>query len=75
VLNTYSSQTTVNDQRLINYFREKENMVIDPDINLYKKYANNGTVRDSVHYPMNWVISDYNLQRMNKRLRQEFSGQ
>ncbi len=74
VLNTYSSQTTVNDQRLINYFRERDNMVIDPDINLYKDYKGNGIKRDSVHYPMNWVISDYNLQRMNKRLRQEFSG-
>lgn len=74
VLNTYSSQTTVNDQRLINYFRERDNMVIDPDINLYKNYKSNGIKRDSVHYPMNWVISDYNLQRMNKRVRQEFNG-
>jgi hypothetical protein len=74
VLNTYSSQTTVNDQRLINYFGEHDNMVIDPDINLYKDYKSNGIKRDSVHYPMNWVISDYNLQRMNKRLRQEFNG-
>jgi hypothetical protein len=31
------------------------------EINLYTK-------KDSIDYPMNWVISDYNLGRMDQRL-------
>lgn len=63
VLNTYTSQTLVNDQRLIQFFKRSDNAVIDEEMNLYVE-------DDSISYPMNWVISDYNLQRMNIRLEQ-----
>lgn len=64
VLGTYSSQTDVNNQRLINFLKK-----IDPttpghkislELNLY--------VKNDTTYPINWVISDYNLNRMNRRV-------
>jgi len=61
VLNTYNSQTKVNDQRLVDFISSFPRGITEPDINLY-------TRQDTVGYPMNWVISDYNLNKMNQRL-------
>lgn len=69
VLGTYSSQTDVNNQRLISFLRKlkPESPSVDFNINLYTK-QNPQATSDSIDYPMNWVISDYNLNRMNVRL-------
>jgi hypothetical protein len=59
----YSSQTAVNDERLKNYLKGyylNESHYIN--INLYRR-------KDSIHYSMNWVISDYLLNAMNERLK------
>ena len=59
----YSSQTAVNDERLKNYLKGyylNDSHYIN--INLYRR-------KDSIHYSMNWVISDYLLNAMNERLK------
>jgi len=61
---TYAEQTTINDQRLITFLRRIEDLPTDSiktEINLY-------TDSTDYDYPMNWVISDYNLKRMDARL-------
>ncbi|MBV8254140.1 MAG: patatin-like phospholipase family protein [Chitinophaga sp.] len=65
VLGTYGSQTDVNNDRLNQYFRSKNspNYVVDKEINLYRPH-------ETEEYPMNWVISNYNLRRMNSRLEE-----
>jgi len=58
---SYSVQTTINDSRLKNFIT-----TIDPDsywdLNLYRN-------RESIKYPMNWVISRTTLDSMDQRLR------
>ncbi|MBL0743434.1 patatin-like phospholipase family protein [Chryseolinea lacunae] len=61
VLGTYSSQTDVNNQRLSSFLKKLDPKTPDLNINLYIK-------QDTI-YPINWVISDYNLTRMNRRLK------
>jgi predicted acylesterase/phospholipase RssA len=61
VLGTYASQTSVNNERLLTFMRRIE--PADPYLEIYLY-----TRKDSIDYPMNWVISDYNLNRMNQRL-------
>ena len=61
VLGTYAIQTNVNNQRLISFIRKRPSKFNFTEINLY-------TRKDLVDYPMNWVISDYNLDRMDSRL-------
>ncbi len=65
VLGTYGSQTDVNNDRLNKYFTSKNspNYVVDEEINLYRPH-------DTEEYPMNWVISNYNLRRMNDRVEE-----
>jgi len=57
---SYSVQTTINDSRLKNFIT-----AIDPDsywdLNLYR-------TRESIKYPMNWVISRTTLDSMDHRL-------
>ena len=58
---SYSVQTTINDSRLKNFIT-----AIDPqsywDLNLYRS-------RESIKYPMNWVISRTTLDSMDRRLQ------
>jgi hypothetical protein len=63
VLNTYASQTEVSDQRLITFLRRRENGNPYLRINL-------NTKNDQFEYPMNWVISNFNLKRMDKRVEE-----
>lgn len=61
VLGTYESQTNVNNRRLENFLKNCEQCGQMRIVKLY-------TSKDEEEYPMNWVISDYNLTRMNERL-------
>jgi hypothetical protein len=65
VLSTYGSQTDVNNDRLNLYFRSHDSSryVVEKEINLYRYH-------ETEEYPMNWVISDYNLNRMNVRVKE-----
>jgi hypothetical protein len=66
LFNTYSAQTSINDQRLVTFLRRIEDRSTDEvrtEINLYSDST-------GYDYPMNWVISDYNLRRMDKRLEE-----
>jgi hypothetical protein len=66
LFNTYSAQTSINDQRLVTFLRRIEDRSTDEvktEINLYSDST-------GYDYPMNWVISDYNLKRMDKRLEE-----
>lgn len=65
VLSTYGSQTDVNNDRLNLYFhsRDSTRYIVEPEINLYRHH-------ETEEYPMNWVISDYNLNRMNMRVKE-----
>jgi hypothetical protein len=61
VLGTYSSQTSVNNERLLGFMKKMNPVNPFYEVNLYKN--------DAVEYPMNWVISEYNLKRMDDRMR------
>jgi hypothetical protein len=62
VFNTYNSQTTLNDKRAENLFGRLCTCENSYNIlNLYRKGKNE-------NYPMNWVISDYQRQRMDERV-------
>jgi hypothetical protein len=61
VLGTYGSQTTVNNLRLQNFMKDFSPGVESVEINLYKD-------KDELDFPLNWVISDYNLERMDSNL-------
>lgn len=62
VLGTYTSQTSINNERLFTFMRRANWTRKTVELNLYTK-------ADTVEqYPMNWVISDYNLYRMRARL-------
>lgn len=63
VLGTYSSQTDVNNLRLKKFMCETGVCPEFIEVNLYK-------TKDDLDYPMNWVISNYNLERMNGRLKE-----
>lgn len=68
---TYGTQTSVNDWRLQKYLESinpKEPKGGYWQINLYAKmpYEKPGT--KSPEYPMNWVISNYYLEKMNTKL-------
>jgi hypothetical protein len=61
---SYSSQTTVNDNRLKYELRNVNGMDSSYKyFNLYKKY-----VKDTVSFPMNWVISQLRLDSMRQRV-------
>lgn len=71
VLGTYSSQTEINNQRLITFMRNlrtQKNFFYNKNSDGYYKQINLYTQNDTIDYPMNWVISNYNLRRMDKRL-------
>jgi hypothetical protein len=59
VFNTYATQTEVNDARLRNFLEKKGGTYTT--INLYDSTSGD--------YPMNWVISSYRLQLMEKEVQ------
>lgn len=61
VLGTYSSQTDVNNLRLESFLRQADYCGKMTPINLYQ-------TPEDPDLPMNWVISNYNLSKMNRRL-------
>ncbi|HEX6889532.1 MAG TPA: hypothetical protein VF141_02525 [Chryseolinea sp.] len=60
VLGTYGSQTVISNQRLVNFIN-------NPDSTKFTEF-NLFLDTDTLDYPMNWVISDFNLRRMDVRL-------
>jgi hypothetical protein len=60
VLGTYGSQTDIGNKRLIN-------LINNPDTTRFTEF-NLFSQTDTLDYPMNWVISDFNLGRMDARL-------
>ena len=71
VLGTYSSQTEVNNERLVKYLRLMSPRGDTVEVNLYSE-------DQKEDFPMNWVISEYHLNRMDVRLdqvrREEFKN-
>lgn len=65
VLGTYSSQTNANDARLKAYLRQMKSGGTYREINLYSSSPD-----DALELPMNWVISRYNLDKMNDRVQE-----
>jgi hypothetical protein len=64
VFNTYGTQTTINDQRLISFLKRFcQCNSANTEVNLYRKGQNE-------NYPMNWVISEYQLNRMDGRVKE-----
>jgi predicted acylesterase/phospholipase RssA len=61
LLGSYSTQTVVNNLRLIRYLGELNKDTTYFPISLYEK-------NDTNTYPMNWAISDTTLRKMNERL-------
>lgn len=61
LIGSYSTQTVVNNLRLIRYLGELNRDTTYFPISLYEK-------NDSNEYPMNWAISDTTLRKMNDRL-------
>jgi len=61
VLGTYGSQTDVNNSRLKKFLYSRNPDTPFVDMNLFRR-------RDELDIPMNWVISDYSLRRMNQNL-------
>ncbi|HET9057078.1 MAG TPA: patatin-like phospholipase family protein [Chitinophagaceae bacterium] len=63
LIGTFSVQTTVNDNRLKNYMesfsKDRKSYL---DINLYENDNHN-------YYPINWVISQHILKKMDDRLK------
>lgn len=64
VLGTYGSQTDVNNSRLKGFMEEFSPGVESIDINLYLE-------KDEEEFPMNWVISEYNINRMDDNLARQ----
>ncbi|HTH57195.1 MAG TPA: patatin-like phospholipase family protein [Cyclobacteriaceae bacterium] len=61
---TYEAQTTISDHRLETYLKDAYKLplsAVHTEINLYET----DTTTDM---PMNWVISNYNLDRMDERV-------
>jgi hypothetical protein len=69
VFNTYNSQTSLNDKRVKNLFGRlcecEDHYTI---LNLYHKGKNE-------NYPMNWVISKYQRNKMNARVEEVASDE
>lgn len=75
MLGSYSTQTTVNNLRLVKYMedinRGTSNKSSYIKINLYQRYKdpNDPDKKDKIEdFPMNWTISDYYRSRMDRRL-------
>jgi hypothetical protein len=62
VLGTYGSQTHVNNTRLKKFMLGRDPKIRSVDVNLFRN-------ADEPELPMNWVISDYSLHRMNDNLK------
>lgn len=65
IMNTRGEQTELSNQRLRNFLKKStlSGQTCFPNTNLPF------TKEDKVPYPMNWVISDFNLARMDSNLR------
>ncbi|HZY82272.1 MAG TPA: patatin-like phospholipase family protein [Cyclobacteriaceae bacterium] len=66
VLGTYGSQTDINNSRLKRFMESLDSKGPSVDMNLYRK-------TDEEEFPMNWVISTYNLGRMDANLNDVMS--
>lgn len=75
MLGSYSTQTTVNNLRLIKYMEDINRGTTNKSsyikINLYQRYKdpNDPDKKDKIEeFPMNWTISNYYRSRMDRRL-------
>jgi len=73
VLGTYSKQTSMSNDKLRSYMLSgKLDTAKCPFQTLNLPMPNDTT--DKMTYPMNWVISDYHLQRMDNNLKYVHAG-
>ncbi len=72
VLGTYGMQTNLSNQKLAAFMH---NTKLDTVRSPFDKINLPIDRRDSTTYPMNWVISDYNLKRMEKNIKQVNTGE
>jgi hypothetical protein len=69
LIGAYGTQTSVNDWRLIKYMEAQYKPLKDTGympVNLYKPLTD--STKNKEEFPMNWVISDYYIKKMNKQL-------
>jgi hypothetical protein len=66
VLGTYGMQTNLANKKLSSFMH---NAMLDTLKNPFETLNLPMIPTDKTDYPMNWVISDYNLDRMNKNLQ------
>jgi predicted acylesterase/phospholipase RssA len=69
MLGAYGSQTSVNDWRLIKYMEsiyQNKNDTGYMAVNLYRRLTDSSS--NAAAFPMNWVISDYYIEKMNTQL-------
>jgi hypothetical protein len=64
VLGTYSNQTTLGNSRLEDCIMSSELRLPDP----YRTLNLPMNTTDTEDYPMNWVLSDYSIKRMERNL-------
>jgi len=69
LIGAYGTQTSVNDWRLIKYMEGQYKQLKDTGympVNLYKPLTDSTTNKEE--FPMNWVISNYYIKKMNIQL-------
>lgn len=69
VLGTYVSQTSFGDKRLDNLAKLAKGKSGRPLIKIHTEINLPQRASDKEPYPMNWVISDYNLKRMRDNIQ------
>jgi len=69
LIGAYGTQTSVNDWRLIKYLEDAYRTPKDTGympVNLYKPLTDSTKTKEE--FPMNWVISNYYIKKMNRQL-------
>jgi predicted acylesterase/phospholipase RssA len=69
LVGAYGTQTSVNDWRLKKYLESVYQNTRDTgyhEINLYSPLSD--STKNTEEFPMNWVISDYYIKKMNRQL-------
>jgi predicted acylesterase/phospholipase RssA len=69
LIGAYGTQTSVNDWRLIKYMENAYRNTSDTGympVNLYRPLTDSTKTKEE--FPMNWVISNYYINKMNKQL-------
>ena len=69
LIGAYGTQTSVNDWRLIKYMEAQYKPLKDTGympVNLYKPLTD--STKNKEEFPMNWVISNYYIKKMNRQL-------